>query len=742
MNPMVVIGIGEAGTNMATAVYKLVKEEGVDKYFQFILIDSNEDDLKRGEIPEEIRERILLELPETDIAIQEDLETFKYLHAGVRINSRGTIRQRVMARYLVDRNHDDLRRNIYKIASDFGGKHQANLTGSTNSLTIWLLHSLGGGTGSGSFPILTAMLKGIKADLTRNLGITVSVCGVGCMSTMPEDPAAPIEGDPVYYANAVAVFKELEKMFGDEVLEIPLYSKVQELGVPLRLKLEGLPFDKYFLMGINEGQLKQGIGQEWVEAYVEQKNFSIANCILALHEHVTGIENWPETGSNEYAIGSLAEHEICIPFWLLEQYVEEKKKLESKREELVNVEEEIEKKTKELKSLQAVNDSPDNVSEKIKNDVAAKVTGKLQTEVTKISEAELDDFVESEVRNLFRLEGEVFGVTLFSDRLDKMEYEGDWRKKVEELWNKHELRNEDKYKDKRELKDKDDALQEWLDKKKEEDNRWIANPPAIHMPGERRRREERLKRLKEDKRELEDIRERYEHLVTLKGKVADLRGKISKDLLDEINRKTNAKRSFEDKKRQLEDEIKAKEGDIKALEQDLSKSRFGRVGYLQLKSEKVGEITGEELERLDSLKNFVERGYMDEEDIIRGLETQINRASNWSSINIRAANSKSLFLLCNEDNKELPGGLQAQVTPEDTRTYDLRDKYTIKMCVYQMGMEISDITDFHLVKARYESGMLERIIGKKGKRVEESFAYPEWFAEDKNVREIFTKLYG
>ena len=558
------------------------------------------------------------------------------------------------------------------------------------------------------------------------------------MSTMPEDIAAPIEGDPVYYANALAVFKELEKMFGNEELEIPLYSKTKELGEPLRLKWEGLPFDKYFLMGINEGELRRGMRQEWVEAYVEQKNFSIANCILALHEHVTGVENWPRAGDGEYAIGSLAEHEISIPVWVLERYVKEKEKLGSLRDEMEDVKKNLEEKTKELESLQAVNISPNNVSEKIEKDVEAKVTGKFQTELTKISEAELEDFVEGELRKLFGIEGGVFGVELLSDTLDKREYERDWRKKVEDLWNKHEVRNEEKYKDKRELKDKDDALQEWLGEKIEQDKRWIANPPPIYIPGEKGRRGERLKRLKEDKRELEDVRERYGHLVKLKDKVAGLRGKISKDLLDEISRKTKAKKDIEDRKRELEDETKAKEGDIKALEQDLSKSKFGRVGYLQLKSDKVGDITGEELERLDSLKKFVDRGYMAGNDIIRGLETQINRARGWSSINVREAEHKSLFLLSNKDNEELPSRLPAQVTPEDTRTYGLKDKYTIKTCMYQLGMKISDITDFHLVKKRYESGMLERIIGKK---VEESFAYPEWFPEDENVREVFTKLY-
>ncbi len=730
---MVVVGVGEAGANMATAVYELVKHEKVDKYFQFILIDSNESELQREEIPKEIKQKITLRPPDNVIAIREDLKTFKYLYKGVNIQRKGALRQRVVARYFVDRKYDDLRISLYNITRDFADKHMADLTEEGNSLTITLLHSVGGGTGSGSFPILTAMLNGIKRDLEKELAISVSICGVGSMPTLPEDIAAPVEGDPVYYANAFAVFKEIEKLLEDKELVLPLYYTVAEVGKPLELKIEGLPFDKYFLVGINEGELKRGIKEEWVEAYIEEKNRSIANCLLALHEHRSLSKgDWPVAGGggSEYAIGSFAEHEIKVPVRLLEVYVRKREELDSKMGELKGVKEEIKNKIEDIKRLQAVNISPDDVPEALKKDVEAMVTRELQTGIMNISEAELEDFVKGELKKGFGIEGEVYGVKLLTNKFDEMKYTEEWGKKVEELWERYGLGNKDKYKNKTTIRDKDESLHKWLLEVININKAWLENPPRVHLPGEKKRKQNLIERLESEKDDLEAIKRKSEQLERLKGKTAELNGEVKNELLDEISRKTEAKNSREDRVRRLEDEIKALERDIKATEDGLSKSKFGRVGYLQLKSDKVKDITGEELDRLDSLKKFVERGYIDIQDVRRGLETQIKRAKGWSSISVRDARHLSLFLLCNGENAELISELSAEVIPQDYSSYELRDKYTIKACFFQVGMKISDITDFRLIKERYEEGILQKALERVGRKVEESFAYPEWFSKE------------
>jgi len=728
---MVVIGVGEAGTNMAVALYNLVRQEGKDKYFEFILIDSNRNDLDRKEIPEEIKERIPLESPRRGVA-ERDREHFKYLHEKVVFSSSGVIRQRVLARYLIDKNYTEIYKKIRNIVRDFADKHSADLSEEGSSLTIWLLHSLGGGTGSGSFPILAAMLKGIKADVEKELGEgLISICGVGSLPTMPEDPAAPIEGDPVYYANSLAALRELERMLEGKV-EIPIYSS------NVTLSLDEFPFAKYFMIGVNESELKKGIKEEWVEAYIDEKNFSVASCILALYEHLTGPEHWPRArAGKEFAIGSLSEHEISVPMWLLKNYVDKKKSLEEREDELKRVIEEKKRVMDDLNRLQNVNVDVENTPDDTKKNVEAMVEEKLQEDIIKISEDELEEFVER-IKGTSGIEGKVYCVKVLRDKFDEMRYEKEWSSEVTRLWEKYPIRNEEKYKDKTEISDKDAALNEWMERKIREIRRWLANPPPIHLPGQIERKNKQLEELREEKRKLEDARERKEHWNKLKGKIGELYEYASKELREEIDRKARAKESMERKEREVYAEIERMRRDIESIEQDLKKTRFGRIGYLQLKN--VERITEEELKSLKSLKDFVERGYVEEKDISRGMSTQIGRAKGWASISMEKPKYEALFILRSEENGELVGNLlPASKKLEDTREYDLQDKYTIKMCVYSLGMEIKDLSDFYLLDKAYKEGRLQREL--HGISVEESYAYPEWFPEDESLRGIFSKVF-
>ena len=728
LNPMVVIGVGEAGTNMAVAVYDLVKREGKDKYFEFVLIDSNRKDLDREEIPEEIKERIPLESPRDSVA-ERDREHFKYLHEKVKFSNSGTIRQRVLARYLIDKNYTEIYKKLRDIVGDFANKHSADLSEEGNSLTIWLLHSLGGGTGSGSFPILAAMLKGIKEDVERELGGRglISICGVGSLPTMPENPAAPIEGDPVYYANSLAALRELERMLEGKV-EIPIYSS------NVTLSLDEFPFAKYFMIGVNESKLKRGIKEEWVEAYIDEKNFSVASCILALHEHLTGPENWPRArAGKEFAIGSLSEHEISVPMWLIKNYVDKKKSLEEREDELKRVIEEKKRVIDDLNRLQNVNVDVENTPDDTKKNVEAMVEEKLQEDIMKISEDELEEFVER-IKGISGIEGKIYCVKVLRDKFDEMRYEKEWSSEVTRLWEKYPIENKEKY---RTISDKDAALNEWMESKIKEIRRWLGNPPPIHLPGQRERKKKQLEELREEKRKLEDARERKEHWNKLRGKIGELYEYASKELREEIDRKARAKESMERKEREIYAEIERMRRDIESIEQDLKKTRFGRIGYLQLKN--VERITEEELKSLKSLKDFVERGYVEERDISRGMSTQIERAKGWASISMEKPKYEALFILRSEENGELVGKLPAAKKLEDTREYDLQDKYTIKMCVYLLGMEIKDLSDFNLLDKAYKEGRLQREL--HGISVEESYAYPEWFPEDKSLRGIFSKVF-
>jgi len=717
--PTVVIGVGEAGRNAVLALYDLVREEGRGEYFEFVVIDSNAEDLKQ--VPRELS-TMLLKYPPTDRALREDFERFKYLapyreeverRAGLL---RGVMRQRVLARYLVDLGYQELYDYLYRKIHDFVRKHQARAA--ETGLNLWLIHSLGGGTGSGSFPVLARMLASFKEKLKKELGIgSVFMGGVGFLPTAPEDPAAPMHGDPAYYANALAALLEIDKM-RREALKIPLYHPIHSGRSPMELEVKEFPLDKYFLVGINEEEVTRAVGAaDHMESYVREKNFSVANCLLALH-NFSGLENWPITDvERRLVIGSLAEHEVRVPVELLREYIRAKSRLE---------------KLKELKERFVQGSLP----EQVERDVGVTVDNLFMDGMEKVTESKIERTVE----DIWERKG-VEAARLCLDKIDERlereedEYKKRLRMKISEISRKVDVKGGD-YDLQTRYKEVRGRLEERISKLEET----LRSPSLISrlplVPWSRRREEERSD-LEKSLRGLESTRGMYERVVRLRGKVVELRGKVEDEIRSRLReevqralrREVEAGTSLKELGRMLDDAMETIRGDLEVLSRELSEARTGRVYLLPLRKEGVERITEAELERLDSIKAFVERGYIDKNDVMQAINVQVENAQRFSRIGVRDAERDDLIILCSPKNKELLEGVRGH------RTVELHDGHVIKICYYQVGLEVEDIHDFIILKERYEEGKLQELL--RDRRVEESFAYPEWFLENKGVRAIY-----
>ena len=121
-------------------------------------------------------------------------------------------------------------------------------------MMIWVIHSLGGGTGSGAFPSLIVQINQLADDvfLKGNSGITPHICCVGILpsgSNIADISFA--EYDKRYLANSYAALAELNKLAYP-----PKGLKLQPFGLNKNhrseILIEKRPFERYFLFGIDE----------------------------------------------------------------------------------------------------------------------------------------------------------------------------------------------------------------------------------------------------------------------------------------------------------------------------------------------------------------------------------------------------------------------------------------------------------------------------------------------------------
>ena len=735
--PTVVIGIGEAGTKMAAALHKLVKEESVGEYFKFVVMDSNEVDLNRN-TPAEIKERIILNTPPV-ARVKEDKEKHGYLYEGVDITGVGAARQRVVGRYLIDNewNYDGVYRTLSRTIRDFGEKYKSFFaTQPTSSLNIWLLHSLGGGTGSGTFTLLIAFIQEMRGIIKDDLGVNSFFGGIGCLSSMPEDiRRGPISGQPIYYANSLAALMELKKMKElkeSEELKIPLYTKGGEA-----IKIKGIPFNKYFLVGINEEEAER-IKPEWTESHIEQKNNVVANCIYTLSKHVGGLENWPDpTNPSEYIIGSFGEHELCVPMDVVISYVELKEELKELKKSLGEIENDMKEKGERLKTLNDISLNPKEIEKGKAEDIEKRVNGELaDKDLARVPEEDIVKLFD-DVKRVQDLEGARFVVEVLDEKIKKAPHESKWKEAVTKLWGKHAKKNE--FPNIASIEEKHKKLLEWLKQATDSDKSWLASPPSLRYPWDtKNKREERLKELRKEERKLEDTKEDYAKIIKLEGKIATLRGKIEKDVEDELKGIKEEIKDLKTKKEEKEKEKTTKEGDISGREEDLGKSKFGRMGYLEIK-DNLDKLTKTEIERLKTIKDFVGEGFVKEADVERGLKTQIGNAERLSNIAPKKRARLDLLFMRNDENKELIELLPSTATANfaASKEYSVDDGYGIKMCVYRNGIGIEDIREYEKLKKLYDKGELSKILGIE---VGKAFAYPEWFMDDDNVKAVFKKI--
>jgi len=246
-HPVLVIGIGRTGCNILSAVDEVVTEEGVKDHFQFLAIDSSNRDLQTFS-PESAT---TYELTINREAYNRASDSLGYLQSEPElVPEAGTSRQRPLGRYLVDSNADSA--NLYDCLLD--QIHSLSETPSNKPRQVWVINSLGGGTGSGAFPLVTLLLQRCSSEIEE----AVEIFGIGSLprlDRLQEQIDVP-DGEPAHYANAYTALAELRRLMNIDgettyPLEIGIDSSPANIS-STSISIDQNPFEGYWLLGFNE----------------------------------------------------------------------------------------------------------------------------------------------------------------------------------------------------------------------------------------------------------------------------------------------------------------------------------------------------------------------------------------------------------------------------------------------------------------------------------------------------------
>jgi len=246
-HPVLAIGIGRTGCNILSAIDKVATAEGVEDSFQCLAIDSSNRDLQAF-APESAT---TYELTIDREAYNCASDSLGYLQDEPElVPEAGTSRRRPLGRYLVDSNADSA--DLYDCLLD-----QINTLSETSDpkpRQVWVINSLGGGTGSGAFPLVTLLLQRCSSEIEE----AVEIFGMGSLprlDRLQEQINVP-DGEPVHYANAYTALAELRRLMNIDgettyPIEIDIDSSPANIS-STSLAINQNPFEGYWLLGFNE----------------------------------------------------------------------------------------------------------------------------------------------------------------------------------------------------------------------------------------------------------------------------------------------------------------------------------------------------------------------------------------------------------------------------------------------------------------------------------------------------------
>lgn len=705
--PTLVIGIGMGGIRVVQTLAEFVEEKGEQKNYRFIAIDSNKDDLQS-----KIKSHNIVK---ASIGGRYDIEPMisacPYLYDGMGKKGVGAMRDRIYARFLLDLNMSDVKRKVEAalrgLKDDWSKEESGEKKGQA---VIWLVHTLGGGTGSGTFPSLVVNLHRQAKQILDDAEIKSYIFCVGILPSATNImDITYTEFDKKYLANSYAALRELELLSNPKELTLKPFNP---FGSGEEIKITEVPFNRYFLFGIAEdmvAKLKDDEA-ETVEEYLKSSNKIIANMMYAVPKYPHGLENlWRGVKSPFIAFG---ESELIVPVL-------------------------------EIKSVADANDRlGKTVDEKTKKKLKAELKLFVNSAIGDLNEGFLEDKGKA-ILGIYKLRGLSYFIGKLQNEFNKKvtAAQSDFEENIEDTWS--DLNDEEWAEDEIQaagelsIGDKYEKIEEILKERMDDLQVMIDSPWHILS------KNKLIARNKSIESTLDELDEKKGGLEKLKLLKSHIDSGLCKSLRKEIGHENDGVAEVTKCIRKLELEVEK-------MYKRLSEVGEGRVVKLRVAQDIASRLTLEgdktNVANVEAIPDFIKVFGIKDKEVSKLLRNRVEQAKD---IVLRVKPgprggeepSHELFILSHGDNEPILGkhentfdGIKKE--PIITETFDI-EKYTFVN--FLLGISLEDIKEYTYRKEEYKEGKLARTAGLN-EDIGKIFAYPEWFMDDPNVRSVFKKL--
>ena len=798
-HPTFVIGVGQAGINVMNTIHEVAKENGDADKFGFAAIDTDVDALNTTP-----KTALDFQLKIEDDFVGQDRVDYPYLTSQMNLEDKGARRQRPVGRYKLDNRNEFLStfEQIWKEIESHYSTHSADLGPEQASFDIFLVHSLGGGTGSGTYPLLMAMLDKISGDLGSDY---VYTAGMGVVPEIPMNESGqgpiPLPGSPIYYPNAYAALCDLEKfelldiinnnggsmnipaeiIEDNQTLDLPVFvTRVQQGSRRAHVSeftLDGgPPFDDYWLVGVDEGDIGGQIaGNSGPETYRQEINQIMARSLYAITQVSSGAENWTQ---GKPVLGTVDQAEVYVAHDEVQAYAElkeEKQEKEHRKNE--EIPDEIADRESDIEQLKT-RKSNLNLDDIDDEELVRKVRNKLNKADFRTGSAIIDSKSSSDIEEIldqieeeYGLEGQIVAVDVLDEKLRQQEggapaVEEEYEEIVQDLWSAYNLQTIPGNSGIKTITGKAEEtrsyLQEQISEYKEVKDDWDPNPIEMvqdALPGlvsifesERENAEAWLAALQSDYDDLERIISTWDRVTGMQEVISERRADIRGKMTTQINELEKEIDEFRKEQERLSSEIQKKERELGSKIEYLTDSQTSmRQADLPLIQSELQEVDLDFVEnQLNSILDYVDEGLVDETDVRRALSQRIDFAASWNNNVIDGDVSKTdipqyqtdvdeFWYLYHADNRELldligkATDADGQKEPGGDLEY-LKDPYRIEYVTYTRRGPVSRLKLYQMLENQADNGRLERL-GSQYDTYLQAFAYPEWY--EREVKNTF-----
>lgn len=789
--PTFAVGVGRGGIEIMQTLSDIAERNGNEKYFDYLAMDSDTDMFT--ELPEKAT---TIELEAPSQFLNEDRSRYPYLTEEMEIGAKGAERQRSVGRYKLDSrgtpDFSDHFDTITKAAREHLQRLNNDYDRNRDSYNLFLFHSLGGGTGSGTFPLAGTVLHHLGNTIEANYGIDVYVGGVGILPLVMQDPEVALpKGNPMYYPNAYASLEDLSRLLnaGEEQLELPLYSRqftkggsnpniddaVEQSFSGNSLPVKTSPFSNYWLVGVEEDLILGGGGFSDIENYGEMIDRTVAESVYAMSQMESSVENWATAANGLPKLGHIGQSEIRVPIREIRNYCELKDERDTKQQrvdeeiptEVSELEDELEH-LKEIKRDPTQLDTRRSEVDDPEEVVRSELEQQLGVGAALVSDNDADD-VEAVVSRI----GETYGPgmqLLAIDVLDEMfdnpsavpAVEEHWEEVIDQQWDGWNMNSQSEFggSDVRTYDGKEKALERYFDKQiteyeqalEETEAGLLDKVPAFTGLTESTSEEyERwLESLRHAQSQVLEADGRYRRVQQIIETADDSHRDAAEDLDAEIAAVEEAMSGLDEERRKLNSKITSLSREIDAIEEELTReNRVGqRLSILPIKKDALDELTTTRLENdLNSLDDYV--GEFIEEDALQvGIEQIQENAESWDTPTARKdytgftapENRNEVWIIYGEENESYaneyvnaPAGATSRRAGQTMIGYS-DDPYSIQFVTFANQGPVEALIQYQRYNKMSESETLDAMAGKFGdERV--AFAYPEWY--DRDVAKYF-----